>query len=104
MSGNFNLVPAYPLNAYRGGDAFTGAPTLGKPVVVTPLFLDGSEHGHLCFGYDSAREIGYAVGLSDNESLQLELEQLKQENAHLRQVMKMQREMAIQAVESFSHE
>lgn len=104
MVSNYTLQSEYPYNAYRNGDALTGAGANGKPVLVTPIYLDGTQVGQLCFGWDSAREIGYAVGLTDNAELEDAFRALRAENKHLRELMKMQRKLALEAVESFGAE
>lgn len=102
MAGNYIIEGEYPFNAYRNGDALTGAAANGKPVVITPIYLDGTQVGQLCFGYDSAREIGYAVGLTDNEELEEQVRALRDENVHLRHVIGLQRKLAIEAINEFT--
>lgn len=104
MVGNHTLQGEYPYNAYRNGDAITGAGANGRPVLVTSIYLDGTQVGQLCFGWDSAREIGYAVGLTDNADVEAENITLKEEVKHLRHVIDLQRKLALEAIESFGAE
>lgn len=89
------LRESFPQDAFRSGDAQTGAGTNGKPVVVTDVMVDGTQYGIICFDWERAREIGHLVGLTDNTEKEAENRNLKFEVNRLKDLLRRAKEANI---------